>query len=387
MQLRILPLEYGIRNLLRRPMRSILTTLALTLVTALIFCTIGFLRGLTKMLEVSADSDTAIVFSINMGDNLEYSSISMNTSGLIEGSVKGVRQTHGKFDVSPELFMGTQMALADGRDAFGLLRGVTQQVFQVRRSVQITQGTWIQPGEVLVGKLAAVKLGLAPEEIQVGKQLEFEGQRWTIAGVIDSGGGVFDSEIWCHLTDLQQVTRREDLSLVAVSCQSQSAFSALNLFCKRRYDLEIQSMSESDYFASLQEDYQPIHKLGWLMVGLISVSGLFAGINTMYGAVVGRAQELAMLQAIGFGRKAIVVSLMQEGALLGMAGAVLGFLISRQLVDGASIKFTMGAFALQLDAWAVLSGCAAGVLVGVIGAWAPARQALKKDITTGLKPV
>mgnify|MGYP001172977087 FL=1 len=387
MRLRMLPLEYGIRNLLRRPLRSGLTTLALTLVTTLIYCTIGFLQGLTKMLEVSANPDTAIVFSINMGDNLEYSSIPMSTSGLISGSVDGVGITHGVHDISPELFLGTQMDLPGVEDAFGLLRGVTREVFQVRRSVQIVEGDWMQPGEILVGKLAAVKLGLNPGDIRVGGELTFEGQSWKIAGLLDSGGGIFDSEIWCRLTDLQQATRREDLSLVAISCEQESAFAELNLFCKRRYDLEIQSMSESEYFETLNKDYQPIHKLGWLMVILISISGLFAGINTMYGAVVGRTRELAMLQTIGYGRKAILSSLIQEGALLGMAGSVLGFLICREFVHGVSVKFTMGAFGLQLDQWAVISGCLSGILVGAIGAFAPAIQSLRKDITTGLKHV
>ena len=107
----------------------------------------------------------------------------------------------------------------------------------------------------------------------------------------------------------------------------------------------------------------------------------------MYGAVVGRTRELAMLQTIGYGRKAILSSLIQEGALLGMAGSVLGFLICREFVHGVSVKFTMGAFGLQLDQWAVISGCLSGILVGAIGAFAPAIQSLRKDITTGLKHV
>lgn len=381
----MLPFEYGIRNLLRRPMRSLLTMLALTLVTSLIFCTIGFLQGLTRMLAVSANPSTAIVFSINMGDNLEYSSISMSTSGLIEGNVDGISRTYGVADISPELFLGTQMTGADGADVFGLLRGVTKEVFQVRRSVQIVEGDWIQPGEILVGRLAAVKLGIDESLIGVGKQLNFEGQKWKIAGILESGGGIFDSEIWCRLTDLQQATRREDLSLVAVSCKSKSDFATVNLFCKRRYDLEIQSMPEQDYFDSLNRDYGPIRKLGWLMVALITISGLFAGVNTMYGAVIGRTREIAMLRTLGFGNKSITASLIQEGMLLGMVGAVLGFIFCRQFVHGVSVKFTMGAFGLELDAWTVACGCLSGVMVGACGAYAPTIQALRKDITLGLK--
>ena len=70
MNLRVLPWEYGIRNLLRRPTRSLLTLGALAIVSILILVTVGFIQGLTKTLDVSGGKQTAIVFSINMGENL-----------------------------------------------------------------------------------------------------------------------------------------------------------------------------------------------------------------------------------------------------------------------------------------------------------------------------
>ena len=43
---RLLPWEYGVRNLFRRPGRSALTLAGLTLVVLLIFVVVGFIRGL-----------------------------------------------------------------------------------------------------------------------------------------------------------------------------------------------------------------------------------------------------------------------------------------------------------------------------------------------------
>ena len=42
----------------------------------------------------------------------------------------------------------------------------------------------------------------------------------------------------------------------------------------------------------------------------------------MYGAVAGRIREIATLQAIGYRRRAILISLVQEGVLLSAAGSL-----------------------------------------------------------------
>jgi len=61
---RLLPWEYAIRNLFRRPLRTGLTFVGLTTVVLLIFVVVGFIRGLEKSLAVSGDPQTAIVFSL-----------------------------------------------------------------------------------------------------------------------------------------------------------------------------------------------------------------------------------------------------------------------------------------------------------------------------------
>lgn len=123
------------------------------------------------------------------------------------------------------------------------------------------------------------------------------------------------------------------------------------------------------------------------MVGLISIAGLFAGLNTMFGAVIGRTREMAMLQAIGYSRRAIMLSVIQEGVLLGMGGAIIGALVSFLWIDGVAIRFTMGAFELKVDQIAVLAGCAAGFVMGLLGSLIPGIRAMKQDIVLGLKSI
>ncbi len=383
---RLLPWEYAIRNLFRRPLRTALTFAGLTTVILMVFVVVGFIRGLEASLAVSGDPQTAIIFSLGMGENLEYSSISMSTSDLVAASVEGIQERYGEKYVSPELYLGTEVTVAGHEEPeMGLVRGVTPAVLLVRRRVELEQGAWPGPGEVLVGRLAATKLGATVEELAVGKSLALEGREWTISGVFSAGGAAFESEIWCRLDELQQAMKRQDLSVVAVTLAPGADFTNLDLFCMERLDLELQALAETDYYASLQKDYGPVRWLAWLVVLLVSGAGVFAGLNTMYGSVVGRIRELATLQTIGFARRAMLVSLIQEGVLLAAAASLLATFVAIALVNEAAVRFTMGAFSLRIDEVAVLVGCGIGLSLGVVGAIPPAIRALRMPLVDGLK--
>lgn len=385
---RLLPWEYAVRNLFRRPLRSCLTYAGLTTVIVMVFVVVGFIRGLERSLAVSGDPLTAIVFSFGMGENLEYSSIPMRTSDLVAASVVGIESQYGQRSVSPELYLGTQFSL-DAREspALGLVRGVTPAALLVRRSIQIEEGDWPQAGEVIVGRLVATKLGVTPADVAVGREVTFEGRAWRVSGVFSAAGSAFESEAWCRLDELQQAMKRQDLSIVAVGLSPTGDFADLDLFCKSRNDLELQALREPEYYASLQRDYRPIRMLAWLVVLLVSGAGVFAGLNTMYGAVIGRISELSTLQTLGFARRAIVASLIQEGLLLAAAASLSAALLALVLMDDSAVRFTMGAFALRIDGGCVLIGCGVGFALGLLGTIPPAIRALRIPIVNGLKAI
>jgi putative ABC transport system permease protein len=383
---RPLPWEYAIRNLFRRPLRTSLTFAGLTTVIVLVFVVVGFVRGLERSLAVTGDPNTAIVYSLGMGENLEYSSIKTRTGDLV-GNVKGIQQRFGQKYVSPELYLGTEVTVGQRQPAMGLVRGVTRPVLLVRRQVEIESGDWPQAGEVMIGRMAATKLGVKNDEMQPGDTVEFEDRSWRISGIFSAGGSAFESEIWGRLDELQQAMKRQDLSVVAVTLAPDGDFADLQLFCKKWQDLELQAMRETEYYAGLTEDYGPIRTLAWLVVLLVAGAGVFAGLNTMYGSVVGRIRELATLQTIGYVRRAVLISLIQEGVLLAAAASLLAAVIALLLVNGASVRFTMGAFALHIDSIAVLVGCGTGLMLGFLGAIPPAIKALRVPIVEGLKSV
>ena len=384
---RLLPWEYAVRNLFRRPLRTCLTFAGLTTVIMLVLVVVGFIRGLERSLAVSGDPQTAVILSLGMGENLEYSSVPMRTSDLVPASIPGVQQRFGQKYVSPELYLGTHIGVRDREPAMGLVRGVTRAALLVRRQVQIAEGNWPKTGEVMLGKTAATKFDATEAETGIGQSITFEGRSWKISGIFSAAGAAFESEAWCRLDELQQAMKRQDLSIVAVTMAPDGDFADLDLFCKGRSDLELQAMRETDYYAALQEDYGPVRWLAWLVVLLVSGAGVFAGLNTMYGAVAGRISELSTLQTIGFVRRAVVVSLIQEGLLLSAAASLLAAFIALVFVNGSAVRFTMGAFSLRIDSIAVLIGCGVGLSLGLFGSIPPAIRALRMPIVSGLKAI
>jgi ABC-type antimicrobial peptide transport system permease subunit len=372
--------------LFRRPLRTALTFAGLTTVVLLVFVVVGFIRGLEKSLAVSGDPQVALLFSLGMGENLEYSSIEMGISDVVAASVEGIQERYGQKYVSPELYLGTEVTTTgNDQPQMGLVRGVTPSILLVRRQVQITEGQWPKAGEALVGRLAATKLGASADDVAIGRTIKFEGREWRVSGTFAAGGAAFESEIWCRLDELQQAMKRQDLSLVAATLAPGADFADVELFCMERLDLELQTLKETDYYASLQKDYGPVRILAWLVVLLVSGAGVFAGLNTMYGSVVGRIRELATLQTVGFARRAMLLSLIQEGVILAAAASLAATLAALLFVNQASVRFTMGAFTLRIDDVAVLIGCGVGLLLGVFGAIPPAIRALRMPVVDGLK--
>ncbi len=387
-RLKLLPWEYGVRNLLRRPWRSLLTFCALSTVILLVLVVVGFIRGLENSLAVSGDPRVVLVYSLGMGENLEYSSVPASRADLLAASLPGVKRRYGKAYVSPEIYLAANVTIPDSaQPSTGLLRGVTPEVLTVRRQVEIVEGRWPRPGEILVGRLAPAKLNCDAEELSVGRTITFEGRPWRVSGRFASRGSVLEAELWCRLDDLQQALKRQDLSLVAMTLAPQAEFPEVDLFCKERRDLELQATRETDYYDSLREHYRPVRMLAWLVVWLVAAAGVFAALNTMYAAVVGRVRELAALQTVGFLRRVIALSLIQEAVLLSTAGSLAAVLLAGVLVNGRAIRFTMGAFQLRIDGTAVLIGCGVGLLLGCVGALPPAIRAMRLPIAEGLKAV
>jgi putative ABC transport system permease protein len=395
--MRLLPWDYGVRNLGRRPVRTVLTGLGLALVVFLLLLVVGFVRGLELSLQQSGDPEVVLLHNANSAENLENSSISDEVSTLARTEFAAHLIKYGETPaVSPELTIAgrVERTSAGGQAPLAVLRGVdVDRVFLVRRQVALVEGRMPRSGEILVGRLAHTKLGMDASEVAVGQTLTIEGRPWRVSGRFAAPGTLLEAEVWYRLEDLKTAMKRpNDVSVVAMrfdpSGDPTKQLGYVDYFCRnRRPDLELVGSRESEYYASLRKHYAPMRTLAWLLVGLVATAGACGAVNTMYAAVAGRVREFAALQAVGFPRRAIAVSLLQESVILAAGATLAAAALALLLAHGAAVRFTMGAFTLQIDRVALMVGCAAGLGLGVFGAIPPAVRAFRMPIPDALKAV
>lgn len=390
--MRTLPLDYAVRNLGRSPLRLVLSLLGSMLVVLLVLAAGAFVSGMMSSLNVSGDPRRVILLGAGSEESMERSEISASVASLVAAAVPGIQTTLGVPHVSAEVhvMLPVRSTDADSKGGLALVRGVTHHALMVYETVQIVEGRFPIPGhgEVMIGGLAATKLGLSHAQLEPGRQIIIDKTPWTIAGRFVAPGTVMESEIWMPLTDLKAATKRETDSSVTLTLAAGpggAEFADIDAFAKQRLDLELAAIRETAYYASLGRFFGPIRFIAWITAGLIAVGGLFGGLNTMYAAFASRVRELGMLQCVGYRRAAIVLSLVQESTLTTLTGALAACGIALLALDGVAVRFSMGVFGLTVNERVIAMGMIAGLLLGLVGALPPALRALRMPIPESLK--
>ena len=107
--------------------------------------------------------------------------------------------------------------------------------------------------------------------------------------------------------------------------------------------------------------------------------------NTLYAAFASRIREFGALQAVGFRRRALLVSLLQESSAATVTGALAAATVGLALLDGVTIPFSIGAFSLVFDSDILVLGMLIGCALGIVGAFPPAWSCLRPQLTTTLR--
>ncbi len=386
--MRLLPFDYAVRNLGRSPKRFLAILIGNALVVLLIIAAAAFVEGMRSSMSIPNDSQNVILLSTGSEESLERSEIPATTPGILAASLSGIHTTGGVPFVSPEILSGLIFyATEDSTEELrAVIRGVTPGAFLVHERVEIVDGRAPRAGnnELLVGGLAADKLDLPTTALEIGESLWFEGEPWTVVGHFSARGTVMDAEIWTPLTDIQIATKRDGLSCVVVRLGA-AEFADVDAFTKMRVDLELSAIREVEYYASLLRFYRPIQIMIWTTAILIALAGVLGGLNTLYSAFAARVREIGMLQSLGYPRRAIVASLIQEALIASAVAVFVAFLVAKLLLDGIAISLSMGVFQLTLNSSVLAAGGAVGLFLGIIGALPPAWRCLRMPIPEALK--
>ena len=381
----MLPLSYAIRNLFRDKSRLAQTVGGSALVVLLVMAAAALNGGMKQVLSASGSPLNAILLGAGSEESIQRSEIAERTSGIASAGVAGVAEKLGARAVSTEIHYMTFLETSGNNKAQALFRGVTPAALMVHPEVRLIEGTFPKAGEIMVGKLAWRRLGVGADQLKPGTPAKLDGSSVAVSGIFAAPGTVMESEIWAPLSDIRMLAQRETVSCVVLRLESPDDFAEADLFSKQRLDLELTALRESDYYARLSQFFKPLRIMTWITAGLVAAGAVFGGLNTLYAAFASRIKELATLQAIGFTRRAILASLIQESLLACLTGTLLASVLAIVFLDGRTIPFSIGAFTVIISPTVAVIGLATGVLLGLLGALPPAIRCLKPPLPTALR--
>ncbi len=376
----MLPFQYVLRNLWRRWGRTLATLVGVSLISLLVVLMGGFAQGLEQTAADTASADVLVVVGASGEHDLIRSVISRNNAEAVAASLPNVYEEAGVRAASVELHLSSRKG-----DSIAHFRGVTPAAYLVHRRITLIDGREPrEPGELMIGRLAAAKMGLLESDLSLGSELVMENRSWRVVGHFAAPGTVLEAELWGRLDDVMLATGRTEVSCVAVRMDAAENMKHALLWVNRNgVAYEIAGIPETRLFESLERALRPITLLAWVMAVLVLVGGVFACANTMFAAVLARTREVGTLRALGYGPLAVGVALLQESLLLGLVGGIMGFWCSG-LFGEVPLKFPMGAFYLDLSPSIRLTGLAGGVLAGLAGGLVPAWRAARMPLTDAL---
>jgi putative ABC transport system permease protein len=377
--MKLLPFDYAIRNLARSPKRLALVVAGSALVSFLILGAVAFARGMEGAFAATGLETNALVLGAGSEESVERSEISPATGAALAADVDGLAMVAGEPAVSSEIHLALPVApperAGDPSAPPVLVRGFDNMAFIVHPQVRLVEGRWPARG---ADEIAAAPQALAKVPgAALGATVFVAGEPFTIVGLFEAPGTAMHGEFWMRIDRLAVLTQRTTHSCV-IAALGEADFDDVDVFTTMRLDLETIAMRESEFFA-------PIRALVLVTALFISVGGVLGGVHAMYSAFASRVREAATLQAIGFPRAAIAVSLVIESTVACVVGALIACTAALLLLDGFAIRFSMGSFGLSVDSAAVLAGLAAGTLLGLLGALPAILRCLSTPIPTALR--
>ena len=379
----------NVKSLSQRLWLSLSTVVAVALVVMVLLAFLAMANGFKRTLAGSGNEDVAII--LRGGSQTELNSvITRDQVRLIEEGPGIGKTADGKPLSSAELYLVVDGVKRSSQTKANLpLRGIGPEGAAVRKGIAISAGRMFNPGsnEIVVGK------GLIREfqGFDLGQTVTFGTSRWTVVGVFEAEGSVFELEIWADLAVVQSLFNRNNVfQTVRVRLQNPAALTALRSYVENDPRLKLDVKTEAAYFAEqAAQTSDLIQNLGWPLAIAMAFGALAGALNTMYSSVAARATEIATLRAIGFGAFPAFAGTLVESLVLALLGGVLGALATFLIFDGFSAStlgasFTQVVFSFKLGPALIAQGITLALIVGLIGGLFPAIRAARMPIVAGL---
>src|ERR1700691_3662377 len=354
-----------VSNLVHRPIRSLISMVAIALEVALILLIAGLCYGImndskNRTAGIGADVIVQPPGSSNLA-GISGAPVPVKVTDILRGL------PHVKA-VSPMIWqLSTTGALEviDGIDlpSFEALGGPFQNV---------EGGPFLGPNDILVDDYIARQ-----KHVKVGDTLEILNNKFRVAGIVENGRG---ARKFLPLAALQELIGAKDkASVFYVKLDDPANAGDVVQAVKNQPGMEKYSvLSTPDYLSMMTPSRLPgFRPFIAVVIGVSLIIGFLVIFQSMYAAGVERTRAMRVLKAMGASKSYIVTAILRETGLLAVAGIVLGILFSLAASWGIRHRFPLVQVVVSANwiGWSML----VAVLGAIAGALYPAFKAAGKD--------
>ena len=382
------PLVYNARSLTVRKVTTGVTAAGLALVVYVFATVLMLSSGVRHTLKATGSDSNAKVIrkssqtEIQSGLLPEHLRLLSADPGVAVGK-------DGQPLASAELVVLIFAEREGGRDSTDgtnvAVRGVGPRALELHPPQKLS-GRMFQPGrsEVVIGRALAGHM----KGMTLGGQVRFARRDWTVVGVMDQGGTAYDSEVWGDVEQFEDAfQRRPAFSSVTLKMRDTAAVRALADRVGTDAQLNtLEVKSESDYWAAQSEQFAKfVTFLGTFVAIIFAFGAILGAMITMYAQVSARVREIGTLRALGFRRRAVLVSFVIESVLLGLFAGGIGIAAASlmQLASFSTLNwqtFSEVSFRFQLTPTILVASLAFSVVMGFAGGLLPAMRAARMPI-------
>jgi putative ABC transport system permease protein len=385
-----IPLKYNVRNLFVRRVSTGMTAAGIALVVAVFVIVMAMVAGLRATIADTGSPDNLVV--LRKGATTEtYSSLSVDQFNALKFLPAIRREPDGNTYASPELPVQALFERIGGGRENIVARGVLPIAFKVHEKVHIIEGRMFNPsvGEVIVGK------GLVGHYLncKLGSKLRFGRGTWNVVGIFEADGSSFESEVWADLHDIQADTRRGDyFSCVRIKCAPGADQDAIIARLHDDPRINLSAESEVEYYKDQATAANQLRKLGMVVAIIMGIGAIFGAMNTMYAAVAARVSEIGTLRALGFAPSAVMGCFLIESVTLALCAGVIGVLLALP-INGINttfanfLTFSTLAFSFRVTPAIIGQALIFAAVMGLLGGWLPARQAMNMRVVDALRRI
>ncbi|HDS63484.1 MAG TPA: ABC transporter permease [Methanofollis liminatans] len=323
-------LAFALRNLRRHPVRSGLAALGIV-IGVLAIASLGILGSNLILLFsglVADVSDTVVVsphLAAASGD--PFDPRSALAAGISERDADRIARAAGANPAIP--LIQTAVLMKKGREG-GYVPMIVLGRNDMPLLLAVTEGAFPTGNSVLVGARLADEL-----DLRAGGRIGLDGEEVRVAGVLEERGMAIDinPDYAVVVTRDWYTDRRgeEDYDRVVIKVANLDDISGVKAAVKEQMNRRKEVVDVLDSREILELYYQTYDAISIFLLGIGLVALLVAGVsilNVMIISVTQRTREIGIMRSLGALRSEILSMFLYEALVLGLAGSLVGGLLS-----------------------------------------------------------